>query len=83
MRLEGSVAAGQGHIRQRRRRVDGREQLAQVLEVVVPLQVERLVADDTLHSAHSSETHTQNTKTNSSHQGLNYPHKPTSASTAT
>lgn len=49
VRLEGPIAAGERHVGQRRRRVDSREQLAQVLQVVVPLQVERLVAHEPLH----------------------------------
>lgn len=52
MRLEGSIAAGERHVRERRRGIDGREQLAKVLQVVVPLQVERLVARQPLHLNH-------------------------------
>lgn len=50
--LKGAIAAGERDVCERRRRVDGREQLAQVLQVVVPLQVERLVAHQPLHLHH-------------------------------
>lgn len=59
VRLEGPITAGERHVRERRRRVDGREQLAQVLQVVVPLQVERLVAHEPLHLHHHKHYQTQ------------------------
>lgn len=52
VRLECSIAAGERHVCQRRGRVDRREQLAEVLQVVVPLQVERLIARQPLHLHH-------------------------------
>lgn len=61
VRLEGAIAAGERDVRQRRRRVDGGEQLAQVLQVVVPLQVERLVAHEPLHLHRHKHCQTRNT----------------------
>lgn len=59
VRLEGPIATGERHVGQRRRRVDSCEQLAEVLQVVVPLQVERLVARQPLHLHHHSLIKTQ------------------------
>lgn len=80
MRLEGPIAAGERHVRERRRRVDSCEQLAQVLQVVVPLQVERLIAHQPLHLHHHIHFYITNHTTS---RLMDHRQKTDSAATAT